>query len=260
MGRMSAYEAARDRNIEENSKLLSELGLNRTSRRPAAKRVAAASRIRKEHPARRSQRAQGKAPVKYTPPNPVDERENSGSNQREEIRKGFRTPDGRWRGERYGAVAGVEVGAVFGRGDFQRRGRREMSDTGFFEPFVTPEWIDRNGGCFSLILNNDNGLSSDNGETVVYAGAGGRMRGQNRTAAQTFSQTFDSATNRALKYNCDHRLPVRLIRGPKLSGPHGTAGCGGGYRFDGLFDVVKAELKPTPPRGLLTALFTLHKR
>ena len=27
-----------------------------------------------------------------------------------------------------------------GAGDFQRKGRGEMMNTGFFRPFVTPEW------------------------------------------------------------------------------------------------------------------------
>ena len=59
-----------------------------------------------------------------------------------------------------------------------------MTDTGFHVPMVQPEFLEPNGGCYALILNNDNGSSRDEGETVWYAGSGGRHRGQNRTAKQ----------------------------------------------------------------------------
>jgi len=50
-----------------------------------------------------------------------------------------------------------------------------------------------------------------------------------------------------------------VIRGPKCAGGYGTAGTGGGYRYDGMFEVTKAFLEPTGPRGLLTAMFHLSK-
>ena len=86
------------------------------------------------------------------------------------------------------------------------------------------------------------------------------MRGQNRTAPQSFSQTFESTTNKALKLNCERKLPVRVVRGPKLKGKHSTAKSGGGYRYDGLYAVVKAELVATGTRGLKTAMFTLQRK
>ena len=87
------------------------------------------------------------------------------------------------------------------------------------------------------------------------------MRGQNRTAPQTFHQTMESGeTNRALQHNHTKGLPVRLFRGPKLRGKFGTLNTGGGYRYDGLFDVTEAKLIPTGPRKLRTAMFTLKKR
>lgn len=96
----------------------------------------------------------------------------------------------------------------------------QMTENGFFRPFVTPEWVDPHRGCFSLILNNDNGLSRDMGATIMYAGSGGRHRGQNRTAPQSFHQTWDNLTNAALKMNCEQGLLVRVLRGPKLEGPY----------------------------------------
>ena len=41
-----------------------------------------------------------------------------------------------------------------------------------------------------MILNNDNGNSRDEGLAFTYAGAGGRRRGQNRTAQQSFGQSW----------------------------------------------------------------------
>ena len=65
-------------------------------------------------------------------------------------------------------------------------------------------------------------------------------------------------TNAALKYNFENHKPVRLIRGPKLQSALSTAHNNGGYRYDGLYDVVSADLKPVGSKKLLTALFTLQ--
>ena len=56
--------------------------------------------------------------------------------------------------------------------------------------------------------------------------------------------------------NCETGAPVRVVRGPKLSGPHGTGASGGGYRYDGLYSVEKAELVQLGSK-LRTAMFTL---
>ena len=137
-----------------------------------------------------------------------------------------------------------------------------MSESGFFFPFVTPEWCERNGACYALILNNDNGVSKDNGDTIVYAGSGGRYRGQNRTATQSFDQTWKNVTNASLKRNFEEKRPVRVIRGPKLDSPHGTRSSGGGFRYDGLYNVIHADLVPTKwgKRMLKTAMFTLKRK
>lgn len=147
---------------------------------------------------------------------------------------GQRQPDGSWLGERFGHIDSVPVGTVFGAGDYQRLGRQEMATSGFFRPYVTPEWYVAGVGCYSLILNNDNGASRDEGDAIVYAGCGGRLRGQNRTAVQSSDQTWTS-TNAALRLNLQSGQPVRVIRGPKLQGGFGTAHCGGGFRYDGLY-------------------------
>jgi hypothetical protein len=83
-------------------------------------------------------------------------------------------------------------------------------------------------------------------------------------APQTFHQSWDNITNNALRHNFREgkKLPVRVFRGPKLPGPYGTAHSGGGYRYDGLYQVVSAELvKGQSPhnKSLLTAMFRLER-
>ena len=133
-----------------------------------------------------------------------------------------------------------------------------MTNSGFFRPFVTPEFLAPGEGCYAIILNNDNGLSKDQGDRILYAGSGGRRRGQNRTAPQCFHQSWDNVTNDALRRNVVSGKPVRVIRGPKLASKY--APKEGGYRYDGLFNVTKAEMLPTGKACLNTAFFTLEKR
>ena len=102
-------------------------------------------------------------------------------------------------------------------------------------------------------------IASNIFDVIEYAGAGGRHRGQNRTAEQSFHQTWKSATNAALRRNQISGRPVRVIRGPKCRGPHGTAKSGGGYRYDGLYRVEVAELREMGRRRLKTAMFTLRR-
>lgn len=64
-------------------------------------------------------------------------------------------------------------------------------------------------------------------------------------------------TNAALRLNCQTGKLVRVIRGPKLPGLHGTSASGGGYRYDGLYRVERAELERLPGSKLRTAMFTL---
>ncbi len=55
-------------------------------------------------------------------------------------------------------------------------------------------------------------------------------------------QDWDNATNAALRLNHERKLPVRVVRGPKLQSDFGTRECGGGYRYDGLYEVAAAKM------------------
>lgn len=110
------------------------------------------------------------------PPKPMEDsyiksqaqdRKEQRESEAEKVKKGWKIVSGGktlWRGEKYGAVEGVPVGTVFGEGDWQRAGRMEMAENGFFAPVVQPEWLEPNGCAYAVILNNDNGSSSDNGD------------------------------------------------------------------------------------------------
>ena len=256
----SEYEALRAGNIARNNARLQQLGLDpdmMKKTKVARKRAARPTNL----PKRQSKRARSEPPAVYNPDDASVDRERALESQRQGIANGHRLADGRWRGEQFGEVAGVPVGTVFGRGDYQRKGRTEMTETGFFVPWVQPEFLDKGGaGCYAVVLNNDNGLSDDHGDVVVYAGSGGRRRGQNRSAPQSFDQSWESATNAALQRNFKAGLPVRVVRGPKLAGRHGTASTGGGFRYDGLFSVEAAELQRTEASQLLTCMFTLRRQ
>jgi len=252
---LSAYEKLRAQNIASNAAQLAKLGLQKlVEKRVAVPRPKRPSEPRE--PARASQRQRQLPAVMYTPGQDEALREEE---RKTDVDEGRRLADGSWLGERFGEADGVAVGTVFGAGDYQRLGRQEMMESGFFRPFVTPEWAVPGVGCFGVILNNDNGASSDQGDTILYAGSGGRRRGQNRTAPQSFDQDWTNVTNAALRLNCESGEPVRVVRGPKLQGGHGTADTGGGYRYDGLYLVTKAELVRLPGSRFKTAMFTLAR-
>ena len=72
-------------------------------------------------------------------------------------------------------------------------------------------------------------------------------------------QDWSNLTNAALRLNCETGHPVRVVRGPKLQGGFGTGDTGGGYRYDGLYLVTKAELTRLPGARFKTAMFTLQR-
>jgi len=267
---LSKYEQSRLERMRSNERALRAMGLVKMSEQligrekkkksaSRAKRRSESKEKKKKAATRRSSRIRSMPAPTYVPPSPLEEIESKKDSLRDEIRAGYRDKhDKKWIGERFGHIPSVEVGTVFGEGDYQRQGRTEMKTCGFFRPWVTPEWIERNGACYAVIINNDNGLSQDKGDIIRYAGSGGRMRGQNRNAKQSFDQSWKNATNAALRKNKETNQPVRVIRGPKLRSKFGTSKSGGGYRYDGLYKVTSAELENVSGR-FLTAMFTLEK-
>ena len=115
---LSEYELLRAANVARNNAVLKSLGIDTTSAagkkklRPAPKKR---RRIKElpTAPPRRSRRAKSLPAPTYTPENAAEERQDNDAQRQELISKGWRGANGRWRGERFGAVPGVEVGSVF---------------------------------------------------------------------------------------------------------------------------------------------------
>lgn len=262
----ASYESLRQQNIARNEEFLKNLGVAKykiSEMDGRSKRNKTSTRKRKpltsvpREGSRKSSRTRNIAPSSVSPapslapPKPAED---------DLLQSGAKVLDAdgsvRWRGECFGEVEGVKCGTVFGKHDYQRQGRKEMMETGFFLPFVQPEWLERHGACYSLILNNDNGSSEDQGEIFTYVGGGGRHRGQNRTAKQSFDQTWDNLTNASLKKSCETGQPIRVIRGPKLLSPYCPPN--GGYRYDGLYKCTKAYMTPNED-GLKQCKFELRR-
>lgn len=131
---LSAYERLRLSNMARNAAVMSQLGLDEmqvakpVARAPQGKKRARTPREATREPSRRVRNV----PVPtYTPGQDEVLRQQEKDADKEE---GRRLPDGTWLGERFGECEGVPVGTTFGAGDYQRLGRQEMVQNGFFRP------------------------------------------------------------------------------------------------------------------------------
>lgn len=71
--------------------------------------------------------------------------------------------------------------------------------------------------------------TDDRGEEVVYIGQGGRDQ---KTGKQTANQSFSNVWNKALQFNCQWNIPVRVFRGSNLNSTYAPKN---GYRYDGKY-------------------------
>ena len=95
-------------------------------------------------------------------------------------------------------------------------------------------------GAESIVLAGGYVDDRDGGDRILYTGAGGRDPATGRQVAhQSFGGTRASNWNRALAVSRDNGLPVRVLRGHRS--PHGPAA---GYRYDGLWRVVRYGVEP----------------
>lgn len=85
-------------------------------------------------------------------------------------------------------------------------------------------------GAESIVLSGGYEDDVDHGDTIIYTGHGGRDPGSGR---QVRDQPFTHG-NRALAYNAQTGLPVRVIRGSGHDSPFSPAA---GYSYDGLYAV-----------------------
>ena len=271
---VSSYEKQRQKNIEENRKVLQSLGLsggflpkrqqvvnpNRGRSSGGANRKQGVKRKRAaevdERPAqfntncegywtrRWSKRLEGKEPTDYG---------NLDFEQEDEDEKPTKRPP-RTSENVFGSIPGIPVGTTWAF-------RLDCSRDGIHRPTVAGMHGNEAEGCYSLALSGGYEDDLDFGLAFTYTGAGGRdLRGTKaspknlRTAPQSKDQAL-TRVNLALSRNVENRRPVRVIRGFKLDSPFAPTE---GYRYDGLY-TVERFWKATGLSGYMVYKFALKR-
>uniref|UniRef100_A0A914V122 YDG domain-containing protein n=1 Tax=Plectus sambesii TaxID=2011161 RepID=A0A914V122_9BILA len=283
----------REQNIRENMKMLEELGLMESiaDLQNSASAVAANSKKRQSEPnerptkrlrylqavdenmgeRRRSSRLSNMPAPKYVG---MDEGDEAGGNRSINRRRmSHSSAAAGIRGEKtctdkseyrfpkpppgrphvVGAIDGIEVGFVF-------HSREEASYAGIHRGLVAG--ISGNDKqIYSICLNGGYEDDIDLGDRLCYTGAGGRdLKGTAskpkncRTAPQSKDQTL-TGTNLGLLKNLETKMPVRVLRGYKL---HSRYAPEYGYRYDGLYEVVKHNVQ-MGQAGFLVQRFFLQR-
>lgn len=251
---LSAYEKQRLKNIEENRRVLAELGLFKTFIVPQRQKVVKKP-VKRKRPSplpdkkpgengdeatkhdtsdagsdfgggiRRSRRLKGQIPKEGTLP---DSEDVLGDEDYRPVKK--KVP----RENVFGAIPDVEVGTTWAF-------RMECSADGIHRPTVAGIHGCEEG-CYSLALSGGYEDDLDLGECFTYTGEGGRdLKGTKsnpknlRTAPQSKDQTLTRG-NLALSRSAETGKPVRVIRGYKLDSVYAPED---GYRYDGLYTVER---------------------
>lgn len=244
---VSEYEKLRQKNIEENKKMLESLGLLRSFKpilepikkrvpvqkkpKPAVKRKFEGETNTTELVAydgvrvRRSLRNKGIEPDGTPLPDDIDDMET------------YKPKPPKIKRENYfGPPEGIPVGTHW-------ETRMGCSADGVHRPTVAGIQGNENYGCYSIALSGGYEDDIDLGVSFTYTGSGGRdLKGTKanpknlRTAPQSKDQTF-TKMNLALSRNVETRHPVRVIRGYKCPSEFAPEY---GYRYDGLYTVEKS--------------------
>ncbi|CAG8674662.1 6326_t:CDS:2 [Ambispora leptoticha] len=146
-----------------------------------------------------------------------------------------------------GKIPGVPVGSSW-------LYRINCSESGIHRPPVAGIAGGAATGAVSIALSGGYPEDEDNGDTFTYTGAGGRdlKTGNKRMAKQTLDQKLDK-TNLALARTCDapisengatandwrKSLQIRVVRGEKLKKHNSKYAPEQGYRYDGIYKLVK---------------------
>ncbi|KAF4574753.1 hypothetical protein EYR36_006103 [Pleurotus pulmonarius] len=133
-----------------------------------------------------------------------------------------------------GHIKGVPVGKTF-------ENRQKCSAYGVHAPWQAGIHGTAEDGAYSVVLSGGYPDDVDHGDFITYTGSGGRTYGTADKKAWEGEQTGDQTWtmgNLALKRSFELKRPVRVIRGSGLGSRYAPAE---GYRYDGLYMVVKAE-------------------
>ena len=125
----------------------------------------------------------------------------------------------------FGHVPGVTLGQEF-------RDRAELSQAQVHRPLQAGISGSGQDGADSIVVSGGYVDDEDYGDQIIYTGAGGRDQS---TGRQIADQTLERG-NLALATSCDQGLPVRVVRGADGDETYSPQV---GYRYDGLFSVVR---------------------
>jgi putative restriction endonuclease len=111
--------------------------------------------------------------------------------------------------------------------------RKEAASAGVHR--VTVQGISGNGtvGAESIVVSGGYEDDEDDGDSIIYTGAGGNDTG---TGKQIADQSINQAGNAGLVISEENAYPVRVIRGHRGDAAYSPTS---GYRYDGLYRVVR---------------------
>ncbi|KAL8620984.1 hypothetical protein ACOMHN_035920 [Nucella lapillus] len=254
------YEQLRRKNLEDNKRILAELGLSNPyhllpkvikkgikrrggdeTYQPRKKkaRVQTAADLENSGSIRGTRRLSARLRGQLPGTESVGEDDQMESeHEQQRVKYKYVMPD---RPNWYGEVQGVDVGTIWMmRIDCCRDGIHRYG-----KATVRPTVAGIHGGpdgSYSIALSGGYEDDVDLGDCFTYTGEGGRdLKGTRnnpknlRTAAQSKDQDL-SRGNLALSRSVETGNPVRVIRGYKLKSPFAPDE---GYRYDGLYTVEK---------------------
>lgn len=125
----------------------------------------------------------------------------------------------------FGEILGAPIGTPWAT-------RQEASDAGVHRPTVGGISGTKTEGADSIVVSGGYEDDVDNGDEIIYTGAGGN---DPNTGKQIADQTLDQPGNAGLVTSQLAGLPVRVVRGAKGEKPYAPDS---GYRYDGLYRVT----------------------
>lgn len=125
----------------------------------------------------------------------------------------------------FGHIDGSPIGTIF-------KDRIEASAAGVHRPRQAGISGSGDQGADSIVVSGGYVDDQDFGDRIIYTGHGGN---DSSTKRQIADQKLERG-NLALAVSCDQGIPIRVIRG---AGGDPTYSPASGYRYDGLFKVVR---------------------
>ncbi|KAH9917257.1 PUA-like domain-containing protein [Fomitopsis serialis] len=154
----------------------------------------------------------------------------------------------------FGHIPDVPIGTYWAS-------RQECSDAAV-HPFIAAGiYGTKEEGAYSIVLSGGYEDDVDEGDRIIYTGSGGNDKALDGTwhaGPQTKDQTFDNYRNAALWKSWKTGEPVRVVRGCQLDSDFAPPGGDKKYRYDGLYEVVRASLE-TGKSGFKVCRFELKR-